>query len=705
MPAEVIDLISSSPPPPPLQPGRVAFASSPPPLRSNLAHDRHHANDILEPKDVVSAETLAKRTGATLVQPTEKHDNDFLFLEDEFDVTGDLDGFDSTSNKGRSSNDARTRSSYSRSSTWAATTGARAAETTGPMRPTSFGRWNSIADPIENSSSPAAVDLTRDNAREISRLPEPTRVGKSSARLPSAVAASKPTRESTENAPISSDPFADDSPIRPKPAVDVNLDIPSDVSFVSPIKSKREKAAWDPISSSMPETNTKFGSSPEKATNHQPLKRKVEVLVIDDDDDSSEEELPDLDAIDFSKLKHTARSLSESPRKATKVQAHAPKKAAAMTADQKEWEKRRKEQAREAEKERKRIEKERAKEQRAQEKATQKALDEVNKVKTDKKASTSEMIVDLPQSFAPAINLQVNKILEDLEVQRSSWHSHPVDHIVKWRRKVQSRYNEDLGYWEPIPLRIAPENHVLVVIEAPEFVKLALGSEGHDLDAHVLKMRMHFANETIIYLLEGVELWKKKNRNARNRQFTNAVRGSGGGDAPPPSGQSRRRTAAAAHEIVDEDTIEDALVALQLHPGVLVHHTPIAVETAQWISVFTQHISTIPYRKVRDLTAASAGFCMETGQVRTGDSPNEIFVRMLQENARITAPMAYGIVNKYKSVSELVRGFEAEGPLALENCKKSANKDGALTDRTLGQAASRRLYKIFTGRDDGSTDI
>ncbi|KAK6845006.1 Crossover junction endonuclease eme1 [Apiospora arundinis] len=213
-------------------------------------------------------------------------------------------------------------------------------------------------------------------------------------------------------------------------------------------------------------------------------------------------------------------------------------------------------------------------------------------------------------------------------------------------------------------------------------------------------MRMHFPNETIIYLLEGIDVWMRKNRNARNRQFTNAVRGSGD-DAPGPS----RRRNAATHEVVDEDTIEDALVALQCHPGVLIHNTAIAVETAQWIAVFTQHISTIPYRKAKDLTAASAGFCMESGQVRTGDSPTEIFVRMLQENARITAPMAYGIVNKYKSVSELVKGFEEEGPLALENCRKSANKDGALTDRTLGQAASRRLYKIFTGRDDNSTDI
>lgn len=227
----------------------------------------------------------------------------------------------------------------------------------------------------------------------------------------------------------------------------MDLDIPSDLSFISPVKTKQRNTAWDPISSSMPESKTDFRDSPKKIPNRQPLKRKAEVLVIDDDDDNSDDEFPDLSAIDFSKLKKTARSLSESPRKASKVSStQAAKKAAPLTADQKEWEKRRKEQAREEEKERKRIEKEQAKEQKVQEKIKQKALDEVNKLKTDKKASTSEMIVDLPQSFAPGINLQVNKILEDLDVQRGSWHSHPVDHIVKWRRKVQCSYNEDLGY-------------------------------------------------------------------------------------------------------------------------------------------------------------------------------------------------------------------------------------------------------------------
>ncbi|KAK8107864.1 ERCC4 domain-containing protein [Apiospora kogelbergensis] len=707
MPAEVIDLISSDspcPPSPPLNPVRVGITSSPPKRASS--YESLHVDDILGTNDAFPAGTA--RVAVNPTRPTTKRDNDYLFLEEDFDTTGDLDGFDTASNRAPPTNNTNSRSSYSRASTWIAAktttttttkTGAKV-ETKGPMRSTTFGRWNSVAEPIDNSSDP--FDLTKDDDLEISPWPNTTHMENLIVKGPSA--ASKPPRKGKEDVHNSSDPFADSSPARPKAAskaaVNLDLDIPSDLSFVSPVKSrKQDKTAWDPISSSMPEPHAKYGSSPEKSPDHRTLKRKAEILVLDDDDS---DEVPELDAIDFSKLKSKGlgRSFSESPRKATKVQAQAPKKTTALTADQKEWEKRRKEKTREAEKERKRMKKEEAKKQREKEKMEKKALDEVNKLKTDKKASTSEMIVDLPQSFAPSISLQINKILEDFEVQWHTWHSHPVDHIVKWRRKVESRYNEDLGHWEPVPLRITPENHVLVVIEAPEFVKLALGTEGHDIDAHMLKMRMRFPNEKIIYLLEGIDIWMRKNRNARNRQFTNAVRGSGDDAAGP----SRRRNA-AAHEIVDEDTIEDALVALQCHPSILIHHTAVAVETAQWIGVFTQHISTIPYRKAKDLTAVSAGFCMESGQVRTGDTPTEIFVRMLQENARITAPMAYGIVNKYKSVSELVKGFEEEGPLALENCRKSANKDGALTDRTLGQAASRRLYKVFTGRDDNSTDI
>jgi crossover junction endonuclease EME1 len=98
-------------------------------------------------------------------------------------------------------------------------------------------------------------------------------------------------------------------------------------------------------------------------------------------------------------------------------------------------------------------------------------------------------------------------------------------------------------------------------------------------------------------------------------------------------------------------------------------------------------------------------FCMDSGQVKTGDGPADTFIRMLQENLRVTAPIAHGIAAEYSTVQLLIKGFQDEGPLALENCLKSANRDGALTNQRVGPAISKRLHSVFTGRDPDSWAI
>lgn len=78
---------------------------------------------------------------------------------------------------------------------------------------------------------------------------------------------------------------------------------------------------------------------------------------------------------------------------------------------------------------------------------------------------------------------------------------------------------------------------------------------------------------------------------------------------------------------------------------------------------------------------------------------------MLQEIVRITPAVAYGIAAEYPNVRKLVEGLEQEGPLALEECRKSANKDGASTDKRVGPAISKRVHKVFLGTDAGSWDV
>lgn len=106
-------------------------------------------------------------------------------------------------------------------------------------------------------------------------------------------------------------------------------------------------------------------------------------------------------------------------------------------------------------------------------------------------------------------------------------------------------------------------------------------------------------------------------------------------------------------------------------------------------------------------------FCMESGQVKTGNDAADTFLKMLQEVNRITAPIAYGIAAAYPSASQLVAAFDQEQRLRgrdaardlLQTLRKSANRDGAFTDRELGKRVSRRVWAIFMGRDEGSTDV
>ncbi|KLU80974.1 hypothetical protein MAPG_00070 [Magnaporthiopsis poae ATCC 64411] len=537
-------------------------------------------------------------------------------------------------------------------------------------------------------------------------------------------------------------------------------------------ENKRQKptAAWDPIiSSSAPEETISKSQgvgvdtvSPRRLPPRAAIERsRSEVIDILDSSEweggggsrpgsagtlTSDDSLPDVGDLDFSKLrserpsttgrKGVQRKATVSAGKASSSRVAAPKPSKTTGSSSAQvvlsaTEKAEKAAARAAERERKKLEREQARAEKAAEKIRAAALAEINKARTDKKHSTPEMIVDLPAGFNPTIRLQVETLLGELEVECTTvppdeTGNSTANGVVTWRRKVKSRYDEELGHWEPTPLRIEEEDHVLVLLPAAELVNLALGrgksavgaadgqEEGATLDDHVEQMRARFPGRKLIYLIEGLLLWMRKNRTVRNRQFTAAVRGladAGPATAAPAAGQAstgsrRRKNAAPPPEYVDEDVVEDALLNLQVVHGALIHHTSVPVESAQWIVAFTQHISTIPYKRTRErANDAGAAFCMDVGQVRTGDGAADTYVRMLQEIVRVTAPIAHGVAARYPTVSQLVRGLESAGPLALEAVPRSTNRDGEPSDRAIGQAVSRRMHKVFTGRDPGSTDV
>ena len=259
---------------------------------------------------------------------------------------------------------------------------------------------------------------------------------------------------------------------------------------------------------------------------------------------------------------------------------------------EKETRKERKEKEREEEKEKKRLEKE----EKAKEKRIAADIAEVNKSKLDKKESTPEMIVDLPASIdGESVDAQIRQFLQNLGVDATSYQS-PIPNVIRWRRKTKARWNRELDYWEPLGrMQIENEKHVMCMMSAKDFVALAMVQrEEQDIETHVARLKSAYDDCIPIYLIEGLQIWMRKNRTAENRAYQAKVLSQSQADEAPAGHQPKRKKAPV--EIVDEDMIEDALLRLQVMNGCLVHHTTTSHETAEWVANFTQHISTIPYR-------------------------------------------------------------------------------------------------------------
>lgn len=362
-----------------------------------------------------------------------------------------------------------------------------------------------------------------------------------------------------------------------------------------------------------------------------------------------------------------------------------------------------KEREKEENKERKLL----LKEERAREKQKEKDRAEANKLKLDKKLSTPEMIADLPVSIeGSTVDTQIREMLKQIGVDVVSYDG-PVPNVIKWRRKVDYRFDARSNCREKLRVQeIDSEKHVMCLISANELADMvASGSTSGDgqegLDEHVARTKRAFGDCKLIYMIEGLDIWIRKSRNARNRAYTAAVRGESRTQEGSENATNNTSTTATSKRkqqqqrtgTVDEDTMEDALLRLQVVHNCLIHHAAASVETAEWVAHFTEQISQIPYRYVsfppeptpkkisptqrkkltpstrQEQTARSATFCMDAGQVKCGKDAPEIYINMLLANVRVTPPIAHGIAARYPDVPALVRALKEKGPLALENIK------------------------------------
>jgi len=200
-----------------------------------------------------------------------------------------------------------------------------------------------------------------------------------------------------------------------------------------------------------------------------------------------------------------------------------------------------------AEQERKRLEKER----KAADKQLAADMAEANKAKTNKKIAAREMYIELPSALkGKAVGNQVEEIMKEAgavvnfyhdEVDLTSDSPPNLGHIIKWKRKVESRYDENKEEWLPIskPV-IEKEKHILVYLIAEEFCTVAaVGPTSstvepnkpleeqtmkENLNAYMILLRSRHPHHTIIFLIQGLTAYLKKSTTAKNREYTAAVR-------------------------------------------------------------------------------------------------------------------------------------------------------------------------------------
>lgn len=332
-----------------------------------------------------------------------------------------------------------------------------------------------------------------------------------------------------------------------------------------------------------------FGLGPLESSSKQ--NRSIRDVSCDDSSDS----LPDINALVSKKPTKKPKTYAKPCSKGSDIleKYHADKakdrkaQEKAQEKCQKSKEREQKAKNKEEEKERKRV----AKEEMAKEKENAAFLAKANILKVDKKVSTPEMIVGFPSSLDPKVKDATRTFLADLSVKTYDYESELP--IIKWKRRTEAVWDPEAGIFRPCELQIKEEKHIMYVMSANEFVRLATGKEGNDLDCHALQLKTRFNSREIVYLIEGLANWSRKNKTIKNRGFTEAVRNQMNPAEPNTSQRGKKKK---EEPYVDEDLIEHALLKLQVVHGVLIHHSQVTENTPEWIRSFTQHISTIPYK-------------------------------------------------------------------------------------------------------------
>ncbi|KAF3903730.1 hypothetical protein AA313_de0209978 [Arthrobotrys entomopaga] len=470
----------------------------------------------------------------------------------------------------------------------------------------------------------------------------------------------------------------------------------SDVDF-SPLKNPLQGSIRPDDSSTSKSKGKARATSP---ATYRPLNKSTEDHIRQIEV-SSDNEIPE-PTTKRRRVDKTALEISDSESEKEDVTPDSPPQSSAPTATQRkskltDAEKEARKAEREAARAKKLADKEALKEQKKKEKEAKglqrsesQALSTANKLKTSHVQTVGEMIVNISSDlYASKAGTQLCSFLDVVKVNSHAPFDSPIPGIVKWRRVITARWNEDEDIFIPIPREIRDESHILAYLDAKDFIPLT--NSPKELNDYIEKIKRAYPTCKPIILIEGLAKLVAKNKSNQSRAYAAQVR-----NRMREGGREEIVRVDKAAQAVDEDNIEDALLGLQVVHRCLVFQTPDYMGTAESISSYTQHISQVPYKLAKATLNNSTNFCMDVGQVTSGKTVEDTYNRMLQCVHMSTAGVAGAIQGEYPSMQKLFKAFVERGDDVLKDIRVAGMGNG----RALGPAMSRKIARVLTGRDE-----
>jgi crossover junction endonuclease EME1 len=181
---------------------------------------------------------------------------------------------------------------------------------------------------------------------------------------------------------------------------------------------------------------------------------------------------------------------------------------------------------------------------------------------------------------------------------------HTIPKIIKWRRKVNTEWNDELDAFIPVPERIHDEIYLIVYLPILELGKIIEQDSTKD---YLENLKNAFTDKKLILLIEGFEEYCRKKKSHNNRIFINAIRAKINENQATNEIQKRKKKQPVVNNNnynsnsnnglgPEPEKIEEGLIWLQIVGKCFIVHTKDINDTVETIGLFSIDISTIPYK-------------------------------------------------------------------------------------------------------------